>query len=606
MTPRTSPRRLYLSLLMLAMLLSIGGNVARAQALKQLPANPFVVIKFNNVEQLNQKIGALTQKLGLANIDPSFADPLGALKQSLNLNEAFNAKSDFAIAFYEPPQGTDEPRVVALVPVTDYKAFIGGLPNGKADGEIATFTLPDDDDQMFAANWGSYAAITDQAAKDLLAQKPAGVEVTGAAAQKQVEAQDVIVFVNMPAIKTRYAKDWQQVREQGLAQTEQELQNDPNLPKAFAPALKAVVGQAFSFVDQLLNDGQAATFGVTVSEKGINLTGLAEFTPDSNLGQTIASFKNSEEPLIAGLPNRKYFSYGGLISDPAAASKFMESVVGPVRKELEATGDQGKPFIDLVDSIRTMAGAVQGMSFGYVAPQGNPGQEPVIQQVFVTTGKAEEIAAAHKQQLQAMASMFALVPEVQGKVNFNVQPAAKTVDGVALDQITMEMKLDPNSPETAHAQQMMQMMYGAQGMTGFTGTVDPQTNVTVFGAEALVNEAVAAAKGKENALTQAPNVQAVAAELPKSRVLVNYIAMDNIINTTLQFMGQFGFPMNVKLPPDMPPIGMTLATEGSAARFDVHISSDLIQQLISTGMQTMMMMQGGGGGGGRGPAPGQI
>ena len=99
MTPRTSPRRLYLSLLMLAMLLSIGGNVARAQALKQLPANPFVVIKFNNVEQLNQKIGALTQKLGLANIDPSFADPLGALKQSLNLNEAFNAKSDFAIAF---------------------------------------------------------------------------------------------------------------------------------------------------------------------------------------------------------------------------------------------------------------------------------------------------------------------------------------------------------------------------------------------------------------------------------------------------------------------------------------------------------------------------
>jgi hypothetical protein len=587
---------------MLAMLLSFNG-IARAQALQQLPADPFVVIKFNNLEQLNQKVSALTQKLGLANIDPSFADPLGALRQSLNLNEAFNAKGDMAIAFYEPPQGTDEPRVVALVPVTDYKAFVEGLPDGKAEEAIATFTLPDDDDQMFATNWGSYAAIADQAAKDLLAQKPAGVEVIGAAAQKQVDAQDVIVFVNMPVIKTRFAKDWQQAREQAVAQTEQELQNDPNVPKAFAPAMKAVVGQLFGFVDQLINDGQAATFGVTVSEKGINLTGLAEFTPDSNLGQTIASFKNTEEPLVTGLPNRKYFSYGGLVSDPAAASKFVESIVGPVRQELEGAGEQGKPFLDLVDSVRTMAGAVEQMSFGYAAPQGNPGQEPVIQQVFVTTGKAEEIAAAQKQQYQAMANMFALAPEAQGKVNFNVQPAAKTVDGVALDQITMELKLDPNSPEDAQAQQMIQMMYGGQGMTGFTGTVDPQTNLTVFGAEALVNDAVAAAKAKENALTQGANVQAVAAELPRSRVLVNYIAVDNIISTGLQYAAQFGFPVNVKLPPDMPPVGITLATEGSAARLDVHISSDLIQQIISTGMQTMMMMQGGGGGA---PGGGQL
>ena len=603
MTPRTSPRRLCLGLLMLAIMLSVGG-VARAQALKQLPANPLAVVKFNNLEELNKKVGALNQKLGIANIEPALGDPLGALRQALNLNEGFDPKGEMVIAFYEPPQGTDEPRVIALLPVSDYAAFTKGLPNAKEEGKLATFTLPDDDDPMFATNWGTYAAVADKAAKDLLGQQPTGVEITGAAAAKQAESQDVVVFVNMPAIKARFSKEWQQHREQGIAQVEKELAADENFPKQFAPAVKAFVGQMFSFVDQLLNDGQAVTFGMTVGEKGINLTGLAEFTPTSNFGQTLSSIKNSDEPLVAGLPNRKYFSYGGLVCDPASMEKVLENVIGPVQKELEAAGEEGKPFLDFVQSTRTMLGSVEAMSFGYVAPQGNPGQEPLLQQIFVTTGKAQQIADAQKQQFQAMANVFQLVPEAQGKANFNVQPAAKTVDGIALDQMTFEMKLDPNSPEAAQTTQMMQMMNGGNGMTGFAGVVDPQTHLGVFGGEGLLNESVAAAKAKDNALVQGANVQAVAAELPKTRAAVYYVALDNIITTGLQYAGQFGFPVNVKLPPDMPPIGMTMGTEGSAGRFDIHISSDLLQQLISTGMQTMMMMQGGGGGGGRGTPPG--
>ena len=54
--------------------------------------------------------------------------------------------------------------------------------------------------------------------------------------------------------------------------------------------------------------------------------------------------------------------------------------------------------------------------------------DSLLQQVFVTTGQAQQIGEAYKQQWQSMANMFALVPEAQGKVSFNVQPAAKTVD----------------------------------------------------------------------------------------------------------------------------------------------------------------------------------
>ena len=51
--------------------------------------------------------------------------------------------------------------------------------------------------------------------------------------------------------------------------------------------------------------------------------------------------------------------------------------------------------------------------------------------------------------------------------------------------------------------------------------------------------------------------------------------------------------MNIK--PDLAPIGMSVSSEGAALRADSFIPADLVESMITTGLQLKMM-----GGGGRG------
>ena len=53
----------------------------RAQGIKQLPANPLVVFKMNNPEGISKKLSDWAQKMGLADFNEGFKDPLGALKR---------------------------------------------------------------------------------------------------------------------------------------------------------------------------------------------------------------------------------------------------------------------------------------------------------------------------------------------------------------------------------------------------------------------------------------------------------------------------------------------------------------------------------------------
>src|SRR5688572_13149544 len=102
-------RRVTVALVALMMLLC--SAIAQAQGLKQLPANPLVVIRMNNPDGISKKLSDWSQKLGLANFDPAFGDPLGALKKQLNIKEGLDGKGEVLVGIYEPQPG-DEPLVV--------------------------------------------------------------------------------------------------------------------------------------------------------------------------------------------------------------------------------------------------------------------------------------------------------------------------------------------------------------------------------------------------------------------------------------------------------------------------------------------------------------
>src|SRR4029077_7245920 len=111
------------------------------------------------------------------------------------LNEA----GDAAIAVLPNEDKTkDEPSVVVLMPVSDYKAFIGNFAGATTEGDITSVTFPKSGKPGFVAQWGDYAAMSPN--KSSVTKKPAGLEVTGLAA-KELDAKDIVIFANMKSIR---------------------------------------------------------------------------------------------------------------------------------------------------------------------------------------------------------------------------------------------------------------------------------------------------------------------------------------------------------------------------------------------------------------------
>jgi hypothetical protein len=144
---------------------------------------------------------------------------------------------------------------------------------------------------------------------------------------------------------------------------------------------------------------------------------------------------------------------------------------------------------------------------------------------------------------------------------------------------------------------IMQMLYGQNGMTGYTGALGADKVLGVVGGnEALLTSAVQAAKSGADDLAKGPT-ESVLKALPANRRAALFVSVDTIAATVLDVMAQRGMPGGVKLPPNLPPLAAAIATEGTAVRMDGYIPAQTVQALIAAGMQMWLQnMQGGGAG----------
>src|SRR3954471_14905441 len=241
--------RFKAALVALAMLVA-AGSTARAQVLTMVPSDAMVVIKIKNMKDVSDKVAALSQAWGLANIRPELDDPLGTLLTAANLGPGLNKSGEAAVAVMRPA-GPGEPNMVFLVPVTDYKAFAAALPNAKAEGELMTFSMGGNPQPGYVANWGQYAAISPQ--KDMLAKKGSGLMAAGAS-KKELDSKDLILYANMKVIRELALPAIQQNRQQILQSIDQAMANGPAANPKYAPLMKAYVGQLINVAEGCLRD----------------------------------------------------------------------------------------------------------------------------------------------------------------------------------------------------------------------------------------------------------------------------------------------------------------------------------------------------------------
>lgn len=590
-------RQLAVVGMLLAMVLCTRAQAQQANVMDNVPGDALVVFKVKNLDAVSKKVAKAAKDLGLDQMTPELADPLGSLEEQAHLGKGVNRAGDLAIAMSDPDKfgGNSDKAVLVVVPVSDYKAFLGNLTDTKDAGAGVTSGKSAEGEKVFVAHWGNYAALSQE--KSLVEKKPTGMKLPGPTA-KEVDSKDFIIFANIPAIKAKAIPQMQKGRDEVLKSMEADVgAAGGDAAKKFTPVLKAIVNQYFNGIQQFLEDAQGATLGMTLSDAGLSTTVLADFAPGSYFGKIANQVKNTNEGLISGLPDRKYFAYGGASCDPKLAQQVLGDILDPIVKEL-AQIPEAKSISTIVDAAKKAAGATHSASFGYVVPNGALGQDSIVQTVAVLRGDAATIHAAQLQELQSINELMKMVPKTpQGSAAFEVTPGGKTIAGVKLDAFEWKMKFDPNDAQAAQVQQMLAMIYGPNGQSGVLGVIDPKTVMMVGGgSEQLITDAIGAAKANTDLTAKEKGVQAVAAQLPKSRSLAFYIELDNILTTGIRYAKGFGLPVNVKLPADLPPIGITGGGEGDAMRLDSFIPMDLVKGLVAAGMDAQKQMKNGGGG----------
>lgn len=611
LTHRSATARLVGSrlgaLLVAAGLAALSATNAFADVLAVTPANSLAVAKIRNLDATSKKVADLSTKLGVAALSPEMADPLGSLLTRLNIKQGLNQNGEMGIVFLpaeqwaaKTPAGTEpadgdakKPAVVLLLPVSDYKAFLGNFEGAKTDGDISEVTI--EGQTQYVASWGDYAAMSE--GRDFVAARGSGLTVN-AAATKEFAEKDMVLWANVPALKAVLSPRLATEKTRAFEKIDEEAKNNPRQTR-FAPVYKALAAQLFTAADTFLGDSAGATFSLNLSDAGINSTLASEFSSGSYLGKLTTALVPDSAATTAGLPAGSYLAFGGMSLKGETLLTLLNDFARPIIKELAAVDTANSAQVQsLLDSIDKMARGTRSNTIGVLAPKGALGAESIFQVVSVTKGDAKTYLEGFRSYSELSTKLVASLGAEAMPTTFEYKPASKTVAGVTFDSFSVLPPANPKTPEEAQAAQIMTLAYGPNGLTTVVGIVDDNTIVSGAGvSDESLTRLIASAKAGTDELGKLSHVQATAKQLPASSLATIYIALDELVKTGVSYARQFGAPVNLQLPDNLPPIGSAISAEGNVLRVDTHIPTELVQSLIAAYLQ---MQQGGGGGGGGG------
>jgi hypothetical protein len=568
-----------------------------ADVMQHVPADALMVVKVNKLEATSKKLSQFATELGITMFVPQLMDPLAAVKQQLGVTEGINGEGEAAFVFVDPKGGDEENGMLILIPVSDYNAVVGKLGERviATDGGVTQLKMGGGD-EGYLSDWGNgYAALAPK--KDTVLNKPAAALKAAGVTGKELTEGDLVLYANVPQLKTALSDHLGEGRTKALKELKTEMAEKPDVAE-LVPVAEAGVNQLFNALEGFLRDGRASTVSLNFHEKGLKFVVLSEFVEGSYIASAVAATPNTTEPLLVGLPNLKYLGVGGFAGGSPESVKVVEDLVGPVIEAFPKTEKYAwvpKAYSD----IRTMMVEIKGGAGGMLTPEGAFGESALLQSVNVMRGDATKIQPLMKSMFDVGNNINAMVPANGGAMmSTTLTDAAKTIDGVNFTLYSTSTSGD--SPEAMQVRQGMQMIYGKDVQEQYFGSIDGALLSFMGITDEQADQFVKAAKANAPADLLALNyIQQTTSVMPKSRVLEGLYFVDEIAATGIRAARQFGFlNADLAIPPELPPIGVTVGTRENTIESVVFVPTELLQALISVGVQGAMQQQGGGGGGG--------
>jgi len=431
----------------------------------------------------------------------------------------------------------NEPPMIALIPVTDYEDFLGGLGVNATDG-IAELEI--EGEPSYAKSLGDGYALLSPFREAVESYEPvAGARAghaarLGAMGEAAVSRSDVFVAVDVASFSDQIA--------QGMQALEQNLQMMAMVGgQDVGPQLEMVrmIGNRIS------SDGQTGFLAFDASESGLGAGVGLQFKEGSDTAGFLTGGSKASR-LISRLPSKDMLlAFGADMSSPGAR-QINQTIAGMIFAAF--------PGMEMMMQDATGVGMLLGTS-----PGGLMGGA-----VFGATSAFIEVddPATH------LGTLKTSIEEMNGQMvdgqtlHTSYTPDASTAEGQSLNGWSISPELDPAMGQ--QAMMMMTMLFGpAGGPSGYVTTTNDGLVVTLAKNSALAGEAIVAANGGEG-LGTSELVGSVSKHLPEDSMAQLYIGFGDIVEMFSLFLTMQMGPMNFEIPEDLAPIGIGMASSGGA------------------------------------------
>lgn len=566
-----------------------------------IPADALVVIKANNIQNVSDDIAALAREWGLDQaVDPAFADPIGTFKQETGMEAGIDFAGNGALYLANGDMEGDMPPMVILIPITDYQAFLGNFEDVRQEDGLDVANMPGGDSPTYFANWGEYAAMSPDA--NLVRAKPMQTMTFAGPTGGQLEERDLTLYANFAQLGPMLmaAMEEEGGKEKALAEFSAGFDEDaPDSVKPYKPVIEAGISQFFAVAESFFRDADAATVSLEIDpEAGVSSNVIAQFKPNSYLANLFGGINASGDSLLDGLPKGKYLMFGGSVGDPEASAQLFNDLAGPVVAELEQVegGELQDMLMDYVASISSMVEASESARFGLFTPPPGLGGGALIQQVTIQSGDAQAMMDATRNLAEMMPKMMAEFGALAGApagqmpaVGVEFTENAKSIAGVNFSKIETQLPMD--DPQMA---MIMNMVFGPDGQSQYMAVVgDSLVNVSGLNDQQMT-EVVNAVKAGDDPLANAAGVSMVNDNLPGERSAVMYFQLAEFARTGLGYLQMFGQAPPVRIPENLPPIGIAVGPEENSLQISTFVPKDLVSAMIVTALE-VQQAQGGGG-----------
>lgn len=562
---------------LMLLLTSINAQAAMPNIYSMAPDGALAIIAVPSLNNVQTKIANLDKQLGLGL--PPLQNILPMLKMQLGVENGIDDNGGILFAITGmPAPGEPDPPAILLIPVSNYKAFLGNF-NAKDNGGVTEIVFEGEAVSVKSIDGYAVMGLNGNSVDNYT--KPAANNLNQAAGQfgaASLERSDIALYINMGKLGPMLSP----MVQFGLMGMMQELENAA-LPPEQLEMTKAVFKLYGAMLNAVMNDAQSMTIGFDVTDKGIGLSTTTQFKAGSSLGEAFAKAPAAKLKFDR-LPNRPYLILGASDFSTLPIQKWANTAKQLMGNDAWST---------IMKSSFDMMGKQSTMQMAYYTPGANG---PVTSFLTGVSVIPTDNPDAYINDMQKMMTNLTDVPD--SMLTYNFKKNALELDGQQVHQYSMKTNFPP---EVAAQMGPFLDMLGTQ--SGYIAKSKSGIVTTVGADPTLLREALKTAEGGGE-LGNNSGVLNISKQLGTDRVTEVYINVGELGKMVLGFVRMFNPQINVQLPQNMDPIGIGMSAGHNGMATRTYIPMSLMKTIADTAKKFAPGMGGGAGAGASRPSNG--